>query len=129
MSGPAMGGNSDFCRSSIAADGAVRAESSLSGQLLRQDLLRQEAASAFTESGELSQGALAGSREVIPAAQLGNPNIPAGFSKWSTRSFQSPSGNFQVHFYRNPTTGEVFNGLDYKVNFNSAPAPLWPGPK
>lgn len=84
--------------------------------------------SAFNASGGLSEGALAGSREVIPAAQLDNPNIPAEFNKWSTRTFQSPSGDFQAHFYRN-SAGEIFNGLDYKIKFNSTPAPLWPGPR
>ena len=112
-----------------AAYGTPRAESSLSAQLLRHDLLTQEASSAFTASGKLSKGALAGSREIMKAESLGNPNIPAGFSKWRTNTFQSPSGNFQVHFYRNPVTSEVHYGLDYKVKFNSASEPLWPGPK
>ncbi len=96
---------------------ASRAESSLSGQLLRQDLLHQEAASAFTATGELSPGAISSSKVIIPAGQLGNPNIPAGFSKMSTRTFQSPSGNFQVHYYQNTTTGNIYYGLDYKIKF------------
>lgn len=128
-SATALAERGDFGHSSLAANSGLRAESSLQGQLLRQDLLRQEAASAFTATGELSPGALAGAREIIPAADLGNLNIPADFSKWSTRTFQSPSGDFQAHFYKNSTTGEIFNGLDYKINFNSTPAPLWPGPK
>jgi len=121
--------NQNLSAESPAANATVRAESSLSGQLLRQDLLRQEAASAFTATGQLSPGALAGSREVMSAAELGNLKIPSGFSKWSTRTFQSPSGNFQAHFYRNPSNGEVFYGLDYKIKFNSTPPSLWPGPK
>jgi hypothetical protein len=47
-------------------------------------------------------------------AKLGNPNIPAEFSKWSTRTFQCPSSDFKAHFYKKPTTGEVFQALDYK---------------
>ena len=31
---------------------------------------------------------------------------------------RAPSRDFQVHFYRNPTTGEVYYGLDCKVKFN-----------
>jgi len=81
-------------------------------------LAQQEAASAFTTTGELSEGAIAGSRQ-LPIA-LGNPAIPQGFFKFSTRSFNSPSGLFQVHFYQNPTTGVIWNGLDYKAVFNNA---------
>jgi hypothetical protein len=100
------------------ANTTVRAESSLSGQLLRQDLLRQEAASAFTAIGQLSPGAISGARVIIPAGQLGNPNIPAGFSKMSTRTFQSPSGDFQTHFYQNTGTGVIDYSLDFKIKFN-----------
>jgi hypothetical protein len=67
----------------------------------------------------LTQEALANSTEIIPSSQLGNPNIPAGFSKFTTQTFQSPAGNFQAHFYMNPATGEAFYGLDYKAIFNS----------
>ena len=49
-----------------------------------------------------------------------NPSIPKGFSKYSTDSFQSPSGSFQVHFYKNQKTGEVLYDLDYKVVFKAA---------
>ncbi len=101
-----------------ATNVTVRAESSLSGHLLGQDLLYQEAASAFTATGQLSPGAIAGSRVIIPAGQLGNPSIPAGFSKMSTRTFQSPSGNFQVHYYQNTSTGAIDYSLDYKIKFN-----------
>ena len=121
LNGPAMGANSKFCHFANAGNATVRAESSLSGQLLRQDLLRQEAASAFTSTGGLSPGAISGSRVAIQAEKLGNPNIPAGFDKMTTRTFQSPSGDFQAHFYQNPNTGNIFTGLDYKVKFNSAP--------
>lgn len=50
---------------------------------------------------------------------LGNPAIPSGFGKYATQTFSSPSGPFQVHFYMNPTTGEVFYGLDYKILLNA----------
>ena len=47
-----------------------------------------------------------------------SPAIPAGFGKYSTQTFQSPAGDFQVHFYKHPVTGEVFYGADYKAKFN-----------
>jgi len=50
--------------------------------------------------------------------KLSNPAIPNGFGKYTTGTFQSPAGDFQVHFYKNPTTGEVIYGLDYKAVFN-----------
>ncbi len=50
---------------------------------------------------------------------MGNPAIPEGFGKYMTSTYQSPAGNFQVHFYMNPTTGQVYYGLDYKAIFNN----------
>ncbi len=50
---------------------------------------------------------------------MGNPAIPEGFGKYTTSTYQSPAGNFQVHFYMNPTTGQVYYGLDYKAIFNN----------
>ena len=67
----------------------------------------------------MTDEALAGSREIIPSSEIGNPNVPSGFSKFSTQTFQSPAGDFQTHFYMNPQTGEPFYGLDYKSIFNS----------
>jgi hypothetical protein len=81
-------------------------------------LAQQEAESAFTAAGELSQEAIQGARQIIPPGQLGNPAIPQGFGKFSTQTFQSPSGPFQAHFYMNPSTGHTFYGLDFKVIFN-----------
>lgn len=56
---------------------------------------------------------------IIDPAELTNPDIPSGFGKFTTLTYQSPSGNFQVHFYMDPVTGEPYYGLDYKVKFNS----------
>ncbi len=50
---------------------------------------------------------------------LNNPAIPKGFGKYTTDTFRSSAGDFQMHFYKNPTTGEVFYGLDYKAIFNN----------
>lgn len=41
----------------------------------------------------------------------------ADWAKYTTRSFQSPSGPFQVHFYRNSVTGAVEYTYDYKSVF------------
>jgi len=48
-----------------------------------------------------------------------NPSMPYGFCKYSTQSFQSPSGSFKINFNKNPMTGEVAWGLDYKGVFNN----------
>jgi hypothetical protein len=90
--------------------GAESVANVANGVRLSQQLARESAESAFTASGELSEGAIAGSREIIPAGQLGNPAIPQGFSKFATDTFASPSGPFQAHFYMNPVTGEVYYG-------------------
>jgi hypothetical protein len=97
-----------------AAEGAANVAN---GVRLGEQLSLESANSAFTATGKLSQGAIAGADEIIPAGELGNPAIPQGFSKFTTDTFTSPAGNFQVHFYRNSATGEVFYGLDYKVIF------------
>lgn len=102
----------------MAAEGTATAESAanaMNGVWLSEELTLESANLAFTETGELSEGAISGSQEIIPAGQLGNPAIPDGFAKFSTDMFASPSGPFQLHFYMNPTTGEVFYGLDYKA--------------
>lgn len=93
----------------------------------RSFLSGEEAAGAFTKAGGLTQQAIQGAREIIPAARLGNPAIPEGFSKFVTETFRSPSGPFQTHFYMNPTTGEVFYGLDYKSVFNNGIVPYTVG--
>lgn len=96
----------------------------LAAPALANQLATESAASAFTAEGMLSEEALAGSREIIPSSQIGNPNVPSGFSKFSTQTYQSPSGDFQAHFYRDLVTGEPFYGLDYKAVFNSGN--FWP---
>jgi RHS repeat-associated protein len=89
------------------ADGLPEGEGALS-----------ELSEPFTRSGELTSEAIANSKQIMDPSKLGNPSIPGGFAKYSTRTFTSPSGPFQVHFYKDPTSLEVFYGLDYKVVFN-----------
>lgn len=88
---------------------------------LAEQLRLASASSPFTTSGTLTQQAINSASAIrgLEAGRLGNTNIPAGFGKYTTEVFNSPSGNFQVHFYKNPTTGEVFYGLDYKAVFNN----------
>ena len=58
------------------------------------------------------------STEIQTFQQLtGNPAIPQGFSKYATTVFDTPSGTAQIHFYMNPTTSEIYYGLDYKTIF------------
>jgi RHS repeat-associated protein len=92
------------------------AANAINGIRLNQQLSAQ---SAFNAAGGLSQEAIAGATLIIPSAKLINPAIPKEFAKFSTGTFNSPSGPFQVHFYMNPTTGEIWTGLDYKSVFNN----------
>ena len=41
-----------------------------------------------------------------------------GTNPFSAGTFQSPSGNFQVHFYMDPATLEPFYSVDYKAVFS-----------
>jgi len=98
--------------------GSPTAESVANGVRLAQELRLESANSAFSSSGELSEGAINGSSMTHAPGTLGNPAIPTGFGKFTTQTFQSPSGPFQVHYYMNPTTGAIHYLLDYKVVFN-----------
>jgi hypothetical protein len=51
-------------------------------------------------------------------AEIGNPLVPNGFGKYQTQTYPSPSGNFVVHFYYNPSTSQAFYDIDYKINFS-----------
>ena len=61
-----------------AAEG-LEASNALNSLRLGRQLAGDEGASVFTAEGELTSEALAGSREIIPAAKLGNPDIPQGW--------------------------------------------------
>ena len=86
---------------------------------LAEQLTMQSAKSPFTTAGTLMPDVIKGADQIIAPSELMNPNIPSGFGKYTTSTFQSPAGDFQIHFYKNPTTGEVFYGLDYKAVFNN----------
>jgi RHS repeat-associated protein len=112
---------------SVLQEDTGPASSSINGPRLADDLVNDEASSAFTETGELSQEAVAGSKEIIPADKLINDAIPPGFSKYSTETFQSPSGPFQVHYYMDSATGEIYYGMDYKAVMNNGIVPFVSG--
>jgi hypothetical protein len=94
---------------------------------LANQLRRESAESIFNESGWLTPQAIADSREVINGSDIGNPQVRelmtsdgsnlSDWGKYSTRTHQSPYGDFQVHYYYNPVTERVLN-YDYKVVMN-----------
>ena len=98
---------------------ADSAQNVVNGVRLANDLSFQSAQSTFNVDGTLSEGAIINAKQIFAPGTLGNSDIPAGFGKYTTQTITSPSGNFQVHFYMNPTSGEVYYGLDYKSVFNN----------
>ena len=117
-------------RAANATDAANGADNVLNGTRLGQQLARESADSVFTSSGRLSSGAISDSRQIIPGSRLGNRDLTqrltsdgsdiADWGKYTTRTHQSPSGDFQVHFYMNRSTGAIDYGYDYKVILNGA---------
>jgi hypothetical protein len=111
----------------VAAEDAGTAANAVNAPRLAAQLTRQEAASVFTKEGYLQPEVIANSREIINGTQLGNKQLVseltsngsdlADWGKYTTQTFRSPSGPFQVHFYYNSVTGEPFYGLDYKAVF------------
>lgn len=116
-----MGGPVGSAKAVEACFSNSAAQSIANGSRLATQLTNQSARSPFTATGTLTKDAIATSQPVrnLGPGQLNNAAIPSGFGKYTTQTFQSPAGNFQVHFYANPTTKEVFYGLDYKTIFNS----------
>ena len=87
-----------------------------------------QAKSIFTEAGELTPETINNSLLIKPGEELGNlflhnelTKIGGDISYWgkySTESIASPSGNFQMHFYRNVVTNDIYYGIDYKAVFD-----------
>jgi RHS repeat-associated protein len=105
--------------------GTTASSSSIDAARLAMQLAFEEASGAFTDTGELSETAIQGAREIIPEEELINPELPEGFSKFQTETFESPSGPFHVHFYKNSETGEVFYGQDFKAIFSGEKGPTY----
>mgnify|MGYP003493404877 FL=1 len=95
---------------------------------LNRSLIIEQAKSIFTETGELTSAAIQKSLLIKSGEELGNSLLRneltkisgdiTDWGKYSTRSVSSPSGNFQMHFYRNTVTGDVYYGMDYKAVFD-----------
>ncbi|MDP9903120.1 hypothetical protein [Arthrobacter bambusae] len=76
----------------------------------------------------MSSGAVAESRKIISGDKLGNKALVQrltsdgssieDWGEYTTRTHQSPSGDFHAHFYMNQRTGAIDYGYDYKVIFN-----------
>jgi RHS repeat-associated protein len=115
------------CPGVPASEAGTGADNVVNGVRLAQQLTREEAASVFTQGGELKPEVIAQSREIINGTQLGNKQLVseltsngsdiADWGKYTTPTFRSPAGAFQVHFYYNPIINKVFYGQDYKVVF------------
>ncbi|MEN0119209.1 MAG: hypothetical protein AAGD15_21015 [Agrobacterium cavarae] len=91
------------------------------GPRLQKQLTTESARSSYTIDGKLTTEAIKDSTQIqgLGPGQLANKNIPPGYGKYQTSTFQSPSGDYKVHFYRNPQTGHVLYNRDYKAVFNS----------
>ncbi|GAB2195100.1 hypothetical protein MAH2_29960 [Sessilibacter sp. MAH2] len=103
----------------VTKSGLREADNIANGPKLAKQLTNESARSPFNASGGLTEGTIKNSTKIIDSSQIKNSAIPKGYSKYTTETFQSPSGNFQTHFYKNDKTGEVFYGQDYKAIFNS----------
>ncbi|CAN5363519.1 hypothetical protein BH10PSE19_BH10PSE19_20640 [soil metagenome] len=103
------------------------AASHISGLRLQRSLAVDQARSIFDEAGRLTPEAIQRSAP-LPIGQLRNTKLleelsarPGNLSDWekyTTSSTPSPSGNFQMHFYHNPVTRDVYYGMDYKAIFD-----------
>jgi RHS repeat-associated protein len=111
-----------------ATSAASGASNAATAPALARQLAFEEASSIFTSSGGLKRSVIDASREIIPGTDLSSGQLIktltadgssiADWGKFSTPTFNSPSGPFQVHFYMNPSTGIVHYLDDFKVVFN-----------
>jgi RHS repeat-associated protein len=101
------------------------------GPRLAAQVAGAEAAAIFTKSGGLKASVIKKSREIKVGDEIGNAAVRSDlkamggqlsdWGKYSTPTFQSPAGGFQVHFYYNPTLKRAFYGRDYKAKFIGRP--------
>jgi RHS repeat-associated protein len=103
------------------------ASSAMNARELKRQLTLEEASAVFTESGALHPEVIAESGVAIPGGRLGKPTADFltadgskidDWAKYTTKTFKSPAGDFQVHFYMNSKTGAVNYDRDYKAVFN-----------
>ena len=105
----------------VVTVGGEAAKNVADAERLAAQLRLESAKSPFGTNGTLTQEAVKNAQPIpnLGPGNLANPNIPSGFGKYTTETFQGPSGPFQVHFYKNPSTGQVYYNIDYKAVFNS----------
>jgi filamentous hemagglutinin len=98
------------------AKAAHDADNAANAARLWKQLAGEEAGSLFTADGKLTKEALEQAKK-IENINLGNPNIPAGYSKYTIPIERTPTGMGEVHFYgkQGPNGIEPWYGLDYKV--------------
>jgi hypothetical protein len=99
---------------------------SADGQKLASQLRGESANSLFNEDGSLSHEAIDNSQKIIDGEDINNPAVRDYFEnnggadqwgKYSTGTYQSPYGAFQVHFYMNGEPEEIMM-YDYKAVMN-----------
>ncbi|MDF2885467.1 MAG: Basic proline-rich protein [Clostridiaceae bacterium] len=96
---------------SKGGQGTGSASNAANAVRLKAQLTYQEASSVFTKSGTLYPNVVENSRKLILGSGLKNIKVIealtadggsiSNWAKMSTPTFRSPSGNFQVHFYKN----------------------------
>ena len=107
----------------------VGADSHISGLRLQQSLTIDQAKSIFTASGDLSPEVIKNSDLIIPGTKLSKTNTKllnalsnvggnlTDWGKYATKLVDSPSGEFEMHFYYNPVLDKAYYGMDYKAIF------------
>ncbi|MBD3362702.1 hypothetical protein GF362_03215 [Candidatus Dojkabacteria bacterium] len=96
-------------------------------EMYKEQLKSQQAATVFTQNGELKPNVISNSHSIIDGKDLKNPSVIKeltkdgskidSWEKMSTDSYPSPSGDFQVHYYQNKDTGKIYYNIDYKAKF------------
>jgi len=125
---PALGRSRTAALDQAIRLGADSARNNATRQGLLMQVSRAEAASMTTDAGYLREEVIDASERIIGGADLKNPAVIraltadgsdiADWGKYSTQTYRSPSGPFQVHFYYNPVTGRVNYDIDYKSKLN-----------
>ncbi|MGB6976174.1 MAG: hypothetical protein WBE18_01765, partial [Gammaproteobacteria bacterium] len=92
---------------------------------LNYQLSIEEQQTLFNPIGGLSAGAIKNSRMIISGDDLENVTLInelssrygnlSDWGKYATDPIHTPANNFEIHFYHNSITGDVYYGMDYKA--------------
>jgi RHS repeat-associated protein len=125
---PALGRARNDARAQVVQLGPDSARTLGARNGLEMQMSREEADAISSKAGYLKPEVIDSARLIIRGEDLGNRNLIQqltmdgsrleDWGKYSTKTYRSPSGPFQVHFYYNKTTGRMDYGVDYKVKFN-----------